>query len=168
MFNEAQLFAWIEAIGTLLSAIASTPSTPLSESTLNDLNLIGNVLQAVGNGYIPEDEELLTKVGTKIQALGNILAIESFFVQSDKIDNLLNFQGDLLQALGSAISINYDGDQSLNDALNNIGNFIQTIGNLLQALSITYQGNSEQAQELNVVGSWIQVIGAVLTALTTD
>ena len=168
LFNEEQFFAWIEAIGTILSAIGSTPSIPLSEETLNDLNLIGNVLQTVGNVYIPEDEELLYQVGTKLQAIGNLVVIEGFFVENQDLSNLLNLQGDLIQALGGTISIDYEGNQTLNDALNNIGNFIQVIGNIYQALSITYLENSEKSQELNTLGSWIQAVGAVLTALTTD
>lgn len=168
MLNEAQIYAWIEAIGTTLSAIASTPSKILSDSMLNDLNLIGNVLQAVGNGYIPEDEELLVKFGTGLQALGNIVVIQGFFAPDQETSELLNTQGNLLQTLGGGASIDFQENQTVNEALNNIGNIIQVIGNSIQVLSVKYPQNSEKYQELNTVGSWVQAIGAVLSALTVD
>lgn len=168
MLNEAQISAWIEAIGTTLSAIGSTPSKILSESMLNDLNLIGNVLQAVGNGYIPENEELLNKFGTGLQALGNIVVIQGLFIEDQKTSELLNTQGNLIQTLGGGISLNFQENQTINEALNNIGNIIQIIGNIYQVLSVKYPQNSEKYQELNTLGSWIQAIGAVLSALTVD
>ena len=39
---------WIEAIGTLITAIGSTPSTMFSQQTLTDFNIIGNILEAGG------------------------------------------------------------------------------------------------------------------------
>ena len=37
---------WIEAVGTIVSAIGSTPSKIFSEQTITDFNIIGNVLEA--------------------------------------------------------------------------------------------------------------------------
>lgn len=166
--NEAQMSAWLEAIGTILSAIGSTPSKILPASVLNDLNLIGNVLQAVGSGIIPEDEEYLDQVGSKIQALGNIVTIQGFFVEDQQTSQLLNTQGNLIQALGGGVSLDFENNQTVNEALNNIGNAIQIIGNAYQAISINYPSNSKKAQELNTIGSWIQAVGSVLSALTVD
>jgi hypothetical protein len=166
--NEAQISAWLEAIGTILSAIGNTPSNVLSASKLNDLNLIGNVLQAVGSGIISEDEDYLDQVGSKVEALGNIVTIQAFFVENQRSSQLLNTQGNLIQALGSGVSLDLDTNQTVNEALNNIGNIVQIIGNAYQAFSIKYPPDSQQAQELNTIGSWIQAVGSVLSALTVD
>lgn len=166
--DKAQISAWLEAIGTVLSAIGSTPSNILSSSMLNDFNLIGNVLQAVGSSILPENEDNLDQVGNKIGAVGNIITIQGFFVEDQQTSQLLNTQGNLLQALGSGVSLNLENDQTVNDVLNNIGNVLQIIGNSYQAFSIKYPPNSQKAQELNTVGSWIQAVGAVLSALTVN
>jgi len=166
--DKAQISAWLEAIGTVLSAIGSTPSNILSSSMLNDFNLIGNVLLAVGSSILPENEDNLDQVGNKIGAVGNIITIQGFFVEDQQTSQLLNTQGNLLQALGSGVSLDLENDQTVNDVLNNIGNVLQIIGNSYQAFSIKYQPNSQKAQELNTVGSWIQAVVAVLSALTVN
>ena len=50
---------WIVAIGTLVSAIGSTPSTIFTQQTLTDFNIIGNILEAGGSAIVSETEDTL-------------------------------------------------------------------------------------------------------------
>lgn len=168
MWNVSQISSWIIAVGTVISAIGSTPSQVLSNAMLRDLNIIGDALQAVGSGIIPTDADPLDKVGSQLGAIGNLITLESFFIEDQNTSSLISAQGDFVQALGGVLTIDYSGNQSIEDALNNIGNVLQVIGTIYQALSIKYPSNSQKAQEMNTVGSWIQAVGAVLSALTVD
>ena len=166
--NEEKFSAWLVAIGTVLSAIANTPSDTLSDSMLEDLDLIGSVLQAVGSGIIPEDAEYLEQVGGRIEAFGDIVTIQALFVEDERTSRLLNAQGNLIQVAGTGLGLNLEGNQTRNEALNTVGDVLQMIGNTLIAFSIKYPPNSKKAQEFNTVGSWIEATGAVLSALTVD
>ncbi|MGM9951565.1 MAG: DUF6944 family repetitive protein [Lysinibacillus sp.] len=166
--NEAQISAWLIAVGTVLSAIGSTPSDVLSESALEDLDLIGSVLQAVGSGIIPADADYLEKAGGQIETVGDLLTVQSFFVEDERASELLNAQGNLIQAVGTGLALNLEANQTVNEALFTIGEILQIIGNAYIAYSINYPPNSEKSQEFITVGSWIEAIGAVLSALTVD
>ena len=136
--NEAKFSAWLIAIGTVLSAIANTPSATLSDSVLEDLDLIGSVLQAVGSGIIPEDAEYLEQVGGRIEALGDIVTVQALFVEDERTSALLNAQGNLIQVVGTGLGLNLEGNQTVNEALNTIGDLLQMIGNSYIAFSINY------------------------------
>ncbi|WP_077622384.1 DUF6944 family repetitive protein [Sediminibacillus massiliensis] len=58
--QKAVLGAWIQAIGTVIAAIGSTPTTHLPQKLLQDLNLIGNVLQGTGNALMADSIPNLT------------------------------------------------------------------------------------------------------------
>lgn len=49
--------SWVQAIGTFIAAVGATPSPILTNQQLNNLSLIGNVLQAVGNALIADTIE---------------------------------------------------------------------------------------------------------------
>ncbi|GAM14289.1 DUF6944 family repetitive protein [Mesobacillus selenatarsenatis] len=67
MENERkELFgAWIQASGTTLAAIGSTPLKNFTEGQLTSFNLWGNELQALGNALIADSELYFTmeKIG---------------------------------------------------------------------------------------------------------
>lgn len=52
--------SWIQAIGTVISAIGSTPSDENNKEFQFNLNLWGNVLQATGNAVLADVQEMIT------------------------------------------------------------------------------------------------------------
>lgn len=157
---------WIEAIGTIVAAIGNTPSKVISKSMLKDLRLIGNVLQANGSALVADNEELLLDiVGDQLQAIGNITVVAGILDTNEKSSQRLLTQGNLLQILGTGVSVNTQGNLSLIQNIDNIGNIIQAIGNTIQVFSNT---NTEEGISMNVVGVWTQAVGAVITALAAD
>ena len=157
---------WIEAIGTVVAAIGNTPSTIFSRSTLKDFRLIGNVLQACGSALVAENEELLLDiVGDELQAIGNIAVVASILDPNQQSSQRLSTQGNLLQILGTGVSVNTQGNLSLIQTIDNIGNIIQLIGNTIQVFANT---NTEEGIIMNTVGSWIQAVGTIITALAGD
>lgn len=160
--------SWIAAIGTVLAAIGSTPSKVLSETILEDLNIIGNSLQGVGNALIVDspETEVNDKIGSSIQSIGNSTVLVGLLSNDEKSSVRLNKQGNLLQALGSGVSINYDDNIA---SMSNLGNALQSIGNSLQALAL--KGtliHTEEGGQLGTIGSWIQAVGAVISAVTYE
>ena len=157
---------WIEAIGTIVAAIGNTPSTIFSRSTLKDFRIIGNVLQASGSALTAENEELLLDiVGDQLQAIGNITVVAGLLDNNEQSSQRLSTQGNLLQILGSGVSINTQGNLSFIQTIDNIGNIIQAIGNTIQVFANT---NTEEGIIMNATGTWIQAVGTVITALAGD
>ena len=173
--------AWTQAIGTVVSAIGSTPFPNVSEERLTDLDLIGNVMQGTGNALQADEMEgePLEKVGNEIQAIGNSACATGIIIEFDGETKLkLIITGNWLQALGGLTVV---GDQ-LKEPRNGsqtlilIGNLLQAIGNSLQAISGVIELNekdkmvgtegepvgTKNAQTLQVSGSWIQAIGSVM------
>jgi hypothetical protein len=169
--------AWTQAIGTVVSAIGSTPFPYVSEKWLTDLDLIGNVMQGTGNALQADATkgEPLEKIGNEIQAIGNSTCVTGIMIEFDEeTKQKLIITGNWFQALGGLtvvgdqLSERLNGDQSL--IL--IGNLLQAIGNSLQATSGTYelndkdkmygQGDTKHTQTLHVSGSWIQAVGSVM------
>lgn len=164
--GKAFIGAWIQAIGTVISAIGNTPSNKIPSSLATDLDIIGNVLQATGNGLAADTEEdlSLNKVGSQIQAAGNsTVLIGLLFPLSSKRKIILNNQGNLLQALGSSAAL---GDDTEVFAI--LGNLLQAIGNSMQAIAGGQELRGRNADELNAIGNWIQAIGAILSALAVE
>ncbi|KGX92382.1 hypothetical protein N781_16675 [Pontibacillus halophilus JSM 076056 = DSM 19796] len=158
--------AWVQAVGTVLAAIGSTPTKKLPPQTLKDFNVIGNTLQATGNGLatIGKDPLKLGTVGNEVQAIGNTLVIAGLITNVDqRTKDILNTQGNLFQATGAGVGFAdaWEQDPSISNVYLLIGNLLQVVGNGLQAIF----GNEERTQVLDALGSWIQAVGAVLTAL---
>lgn len=157
---------WIEAVGTIVAAIGSTPSTIFSEQTLTDFNLIGNILEAGGIAIAANNEDsLLTQVGDELQAIGNIVVVAGILTNNEQLGQLLETQGDLLQIIGGGITINTQGKLTLLETIANTGNIIQLIGNVIQVFANT---DTQEGVILNAVGAWTQAVGAVTTALATN
>ncbi|WP_079710877.1 DUF6944 family repetitive protein [Paraliobacillus ryukyuensis] len=156
---------WIQATGTIISAVANTPDIPISANLKQDFKVIGNTLQATGNAIQVEKLTLrnLNNIANEIQAVGNTLEIASLMLPIRSSDTLSS-QGDLLQALGSVISFSeeWKKERTIEVLYLGIGNLLQAIGNSLQALATRSKSN---ATILNTIGNWIQATGAVMTAI---
>jgi hypothetical protein len=173
--------AWIQAIGTLIAAIGSTPSINVSEQFHEDLNLWGNVLQAAGNALQADAEEELplVKIGNEIQAIGNSTVAAGIVINFEQeTEQRLIITGNWLQALGGTTTLGdlLEESHSTSLSFNIVGSILQVIGNSLQAISggIELLGNDQSlknpmglkdSQTLEVSGSWLQAVGSVLTLL---
>jgi hypothetical protein len=180
MDNETKAIfgAWIATIGTIMSAVGSTPSNRLSEEIRSALNLWGNVLQGTGNGLMADAEEgvSINKIGNEIQAIGNSTVIAGMVIDfKEKTKQRLTITGNWMQALGGAAAFGEGLDgHSDNKAkvLGLLGNLLQTIGNSLQALGgiselneNSEKSNEQDSEALDFSGSWIQAVGSVLSLL---
>ncbi|MDG5472535.1 hypothetical protein P6709_12335 [Jeotgalibacillus sp. ET6] len=171
--------AAIAAIGTIISAVGSTPSLPLTERRKDAYNLWGNVLQASGNALEADGQEepSLEKTGNELQAVGNVTVIAGLVQVSDELNNArLVISGNWIQALGGLVSLadEVSDGSSPGQAEAIIGNLLQAIGNSMQAISGIYElRNNENLplsekihyQQMGVYGSWIQAVGSVLSLL---
>ena len=172
--------AWIQAIGTVMSAVGSTPTLRISEGLKNDLNLWGNELQATGNALQADaqKEVSLEKIGNEIQAIGNSLVIAGILIDfKDETEEKLNITGNWFQALGGSAALGnelMDKESNPNQIFTIIGNLLQVIGNSLQAIAGTYELREEKdpklqvkfdSQTLDVSGSWIQAVGSIISLL---
>ncbi|CAH0311111.1 MULTISPECIES: DUF6944 family repetitive protein [Peribacillus] len=131
--------SWIQAIGTVISAIAGTPSDVLDEEFRNNLDLIGNELQATGNALLADAEETwsLNKFGNQLQAIGNSTVILGLVIDFDEVTKQeLIIKGNLIQALGggTALAGAYENPDEPEQAFNVTGNLLQVIGNSMQAI----------------------------------
>ncbi|XZF75342.1 DUF6944 family repetitive protein [Bacillus sp. AL-1R] len=183
----------IVSIGTITAAIGSTPSNYIKSSVRDDLSLIGNVLQATGNGIDAEAEgTVLRAVGKEITASGNITVVSGLIFDSRKEASYKLFvAGNLLQALGLGVNVGdaieltpFPGQSE-----NIVGSITQIIGNTLQAIGwsealfeireeINKQKNigyyeeylnknnvQTESETLVATGSWIQAIGSVISVI---
>jgi hypothetical protein len=173
--HSKELFgSWIQAIGTIISAIGSTPIRGIEEDIRNDLKLWGNVLQATGNALIADAQETVSfeKIGNEVQAIGNTTVVTGMVIDfSEDTKQALDIKGNLLQALGGGVAFagdveSRDESEQVFQAFSPIGNLLQVIGNSLQALGGIYELNRKEGwEELTVNGSWIQAAGSVISAL---
>ncbi|KHF40565.1 DUF6944 family repetitive protein [Halalkalibacter okhensis] len=173
--SKSILGSGISALGTIVSAVGSTPLQRISDDALKSLNLWGNVLQATGSALQADGQEQFTfsKLGNQVQSVGNLTVISGLLGDEEEESNQkLNIAGNWMQALGAIVSLGDDLDNqsnSLDQSYNVIGNLLQGIGNSLQAISGQYSLQHTLNQvagdpdTLNATGSWIQAIGAVLS-----
>lgn len=164
----------VQALGTIISAIGSTPSITLNNKERKALDLWGNVLQAVGNGLEAEggaQDQLSNGIlGNEIQSIGNVVETASIIFEDVTVTNLASV-GDWLQALGGLVNAaeDFDNEAMAGQVYNMVGNLTQAIGNSMQALSeiqpLQGDGDFNNSQILNSIGSWIQAVGAVPSML---
>ncbi|PFK30370.1 hypothetical protein COI93_22500 [Bacillus cereus] len=185
--------AWLAAIGTVIAAVGSTPSSFIKKDLRNDLNVWGNVLQAVGNAVEADGEEeiSLEKIGNEIQSVGNVTVITGLTIDfEDEIQQRLIIAGNWIQALGGSTALGGELEDisNRNEIYNIIGNILQVIGNSLQALSGVYELKASQFKDdtneknskneknnkdeendeislLDVTGSWTQAVGSVISLI---
>lgn len=164
--TKAVVGNWIGAVGTIISAISSTPSTVFTEQTLEDFNLIGNTLQAVGSAIVAETEEtLINEVGGQIAAVGNLTAIAGILSKNEQLNQQLEKQGELLQLVGVGITVDTQGNLTLLETIANTGVIIQVIG---IAIGVLVASETSEGKVIGAVGAWIEAVGAVITALAID
>lgn len=171
--------SWIQAIGTVISAIGNTPSSVIKSEFLYNLDLWGNVLQATGNALVADSQETISleKIGNKVQAIGNTTVIAGMVITfKEETKQLLIIKGNWLQAVGGGIALSDELEhrETPEQTFNIIGNLLQVIGNSLQAIGGIYElennnekkdENSIDGQSLQVNGSWIQAVGSVISAI---
>ncbi|HDR7532880.1 hypothetical protein OCB06_24090 [Bacillus cereus] len=131
--------AWVAAIGTITSAIGSTPFEFISSNVRKDLNVYGNVLQAVGNALEADGqgEVSLEQIGNEIQSIGNVTVISGLIIESkEEIQIKLVIAGNWTQALGglTALADEFGDTSDKDESFSIIGNLLQSIGNSLQAI----------------------------------
>ncbi|MDA1867352.1 DUF6944 family repetitive protein [Bacillus thuringiensis] len=131
--------AWVAAIGTITSAIGSTPFEFISSKVRKDLNVYGNVLQAVGNALEADGqgEVSLEQIGNEIQSIGNVTVISGLIIEfKEETQIKLVIAGNWTQALGglTALADEFEDTSDKDESLNIIGNLLQSIGNSLQAI----------------------------------
>ncbi|KZD45886.1 hypothetical protein OB969_21725 [Bacillus cereus] len=131
--------AWVAAIGTITSAIGSTPFDFISSNVRKDLNVYGNVLQAVGNALEADGqgEVSLEQIGNEIQSFGNVTVISGLIIEfKEETQIKLVIAGNWTQALGglTALADEFEDTSDKDESLNIIGNLLQSIGNSLQAI----------------------------------
>ncbi|MGD6832675.1 DUF6944 family repetitive protein [Sutcliffiella halmapala] len=163
--------SWIQAVGTVISAVSSTRFLVRVEEQSEGLDIVGNVLQATGNALEADGQEGFTfgKLGNEIQAAGNITVISGLLIDEETIiRDKLFISGNLLQALGAATALGDEWDGAEADTMTIIGNLLQVIGNSLQAIGGAEEiktGESESTEAVITTGSWVQAIGSVILAL---
>lgn len=131
--------AGVAAIGTITSAIGSTPFDFISSNVRKDLNVYGNVLQAVGNALEADGqgEVSLEQIGNEIQSIGNVTVISGLIIDfKEETQIKLVIAGNWTQALGglTALADEFEDTSDKDEHLNIIGNLLQSIGNSLQAI----------------------------------
>lgn len=170
--------SWIQAIGTVTSAIGSTPALGFAHDFQKTLDLWGNVMQGTGNALVAEGIESfsLGKLGNQIQAIGNSTVVAGILLNiNDETKQLLIINGNWLQALGgsTALAENLEASVSFERSLSISGNALQVVGNSLQAIGginelNSYEKkdeNSDDAKSIIIIGSWIQAVGSVISAI---
>ncbi|PEJ60822.1 hypothetical protein CN692_01655 [Bacillus sp. AFS002410] len=146
--------SWVNAIGTISSAISSTPMRGLKgenrkrwEDISFHLDFGGNTFQAIGNiieAFLGESS-VLEDAGEIIQASGNVtvlfslLAAEAEEEKEEEAKNpdraiKLNITGNAQQAFGGLIAALEEVSEEDFDVSGFMGNFLQAIGNTLQVL----------------------------------
>ncbi|MEH7883516.1 hypothetical protein V7654_04245 [Bacillus sp. JJ1609] len=169
--EQKELFgAWVQAFGTTLAAVGSTPLKQFSESELTSFNLWGNVLQGTGNALMADSEEeyTLNKIGNQIQALGNVTVVSGIVLNlDDNTAQTLDIRGNLMQALGGSAAL-YEtiGEEPSAEIFYAFyGNILQIIGNSMQAIGGIIDLRGGDGDNINIAGSWIQAAGSVIQAL---
>lgn len=169
--EQKELFgAWIQATGTTLAAIGSTPLKIFTENELTSLNLWGNELQALGNALIADSEHYFTmeKIGNIIQSAGNLTVIAGIVLALDHETELkLDIKGNLTQALGGSAVLkdNLAMEHSAESLYHLYGNLLQIIGNSMQAISGIIELKGGEGKKINTAGSWIQATGSIIEAV---
>jgi hypothetical protein len=169
--EQKELFgAWVQAFGTTLAAVGSSPTRIFSDNQLTSFNLWGNVLQGTGNALMADSEEAYTlnKIGNQIQALGNVTVVSGIVLDVDEVTaQNLDIKGNLMQALGgsAALSETIGEEPSSEFFYAFYGNILQIIGNSMQAIGGIIELQGGDGEKINFAGSWIQAAGSIIQAI---
>ncbi|MGX2960183.1 DUF6944 family repetitive protein [Peribacillus sp. JNUCC 23] len=99
---KALFGSWVQAIGTFIAAVGSTPSPILSKEQLTDLSLIGNGFENLNDPgeSINVVVNILQRIGNSLQALGGIEELRN----KDDQGETLGIAGSWIQTIGSVMS----------------------------------------------------------------
>ncbi|WP_078578444.1 DUF6944 family repetitive protein [Salipaludibacillus agaradhaerens] len=163
--------AWLNAIGTIISAAAEVRTLAGFDDINNKLVSIGEGLQAVGTsiaGTVAEDNPL-NFAGDWIDGAGAALASIAAYLQDideeNGVENLrLEALGDAFQSMGAAMSAL--GDYSTGEYDYALGNTLESLGAGLESIGTTYEIRGlEGGQAITTIGAIIQATGANYNAL---
>lgn len=138
--------AWVVALGTVSSAISSTPMRGLKgenrkkwEYISEHLDFGGNSFQAIGNileAYLGENS-ILEEAGEIIQASGNVTVLFSLMNAEVNVEKsiVINIIGNAQQAFGGLIAALDELTAEEIDISGVSGNLLQSIGNTLQSIA---------------------------------
>lgn len=154
--------SWITLIGTVASAIASTPMRNLNDDekkiwdqASDQLDYSGNALQAIGNTYevFNTDEFTLEVAGELIEASGSVTVMFSYHVEDNERKQIeLNISGNVQQTIGGLLAIielaNELIEQNGGDPTSLMGNLLGTIGSTLQVIAGYYDINIVEDREM--------------------
>ncbi|MBG9613515.1 DUF6944 family repetitive protein [Bacillus cereus] len=167
--------AWIAVIGTVTSAIGSTPFKFINSNIRKNLNINRNLLQSIGNA-LEADGQRNVSIGNEIQSIGNVTVIFGLTIGlKEETQIKLVIAGNWTQALGglTALSDEFKDASDNAECLNVIGNLLQIIGNSLQGIGGIYElksiENEEQSNKegklIGIIGSWVQAVGSVISLI---
>jgi hypothetical protein len=173
--------SWIQAMGTIIAAIGSTPANFIKSDLRNALDLWGNTLQATGNALQADGQVEISPetIGNEIQSIGNVTVMSGLIIDfEEEAGQKLIITGNLIQALGGLVLLadGFEDGTIASQSYYIIGNLLQSIGNSLQAIGgsyelekngIKYKDRKEykNGQSLIVSGSWIQATGSVISLI---
>ena len=164
--RKAVIGNWIVAIGTVVSAIGSTPSPIFTQQMRNDFNLIGPTLETVGISLVAEAEDTVQyTIGDQIQAIGNLAVIAGVLAENEQTTIRLEQQGNAIQIVGLGLVLKTEGPLTLLETLYNTGFIIQIIGTAIEILAAR---GASVAEDIKALGAWIKAVGAIITALATE
>ncbi|MFN7252021.1 MAG: DUF6944 family repetitive protein [Anaerobacillus sp.] len=164
--------AWMEAIGTIISALAETRELVGITEFNNRIVAVGKGLQAVGSMLIGtvETDDPLNFAGNWIDGAGaagsSIASYLKYLEPENREANIrLEILGDSFQSMGASISALADhlaGEEALA-----LGNAAQGLGAGLEAIGANYRlkDRREEGQSLITIGAIIQAIGANSNAI---
>ena len=172
--------SWVLAIGANINAAASTPSPLLTDEQLEEINLIGFELQALGFAIQADgqNELNLESAGNGIAAIGMLEIISSILLPfSEKTDTKLEVSGNLLASLGAFmifIEERFHEPVQPGQGLETIGNLMQAIGTGVLAIALKLQASieSEEGNEapdsinnLVVWSNWLVAAGTIVALI---
>lgn len=151
--------SWVLAIGATINAAASTPSPLLTDEQLEEINLIGFELQALGFAIQADgqNELNLESGGNAIAAIGMLEIISSILLPfSEKTDTKLEISGNLLASLGAFmifIEERFHEPVQPGQGFETIGNLMQAIGTGILAIALKLQAAEEEDIQENATNS---------------
>lgn len=174
MDDEQKLLvgAWLDAIGTIIAAVAEVRELSGIEENNNQLISIGEALQAVGTlliGTVTTDDPL-NFAGNWINGAGAAASSIGAYLQDLDPENgeenvRLETIGDAFQSMGAAISSLADHlageqDYALASAIESLGAGLEAIGGVYEL-----RGKETEGQPIATIGAIIQAIGSNMNAI---
>ena len=155
--------AWLDGIGTILSAIGNTPCPFVREQLLLNIDFVGDVLQANAAAVMAdlEEEYNLSKIGNSIDASGNVTEIAGNISSNELLAN----SGNAIQTVGTGLTLVDALTEPLIDLYYVYGSLLETIGLSMQTIAGGFPSGNKFGERLNTAGTWVQAIGSNIEAI---